>query len=126
MSLANEKNLISLGDRTTSEQREIAQKGGIASGEARRKRKTLAESMKDLLELPISNVRDYNKVAKMGIDPKNIDNSQLIVLGLFNQAKLGDVSAIKELKKMIGEEDTPNNDTIAKLDDVLNKIGGNI
>ena len=30
--MANNKNLESIGDRTTSEQREITKKGGIASG----------------------------------------------------------------------------------------------
>lgn len=127
--MANEKNLkkgVATQYRSGEEAARNGRKGGIASGESRRKRKTLAESMKDLLDLPISTARDYNAVAKMGIDPENIDNSQLIVIALFNRAKSGDVSAIKELKKMIGEDDTPNNDTIAKLDDVLKKIGGNI
>lgn len=36
----NEKNLISIAERTTSEQREIARAGGIASGIARRKKKS--------------------------------------------------------------------------------------
>ena len=35
--MANDENLVSLADRTTSERREIAIKGGKASGEARRK-----------------------------------------------------------------------------------------
>jgi len=52
MRLPNEKNLKSLKQRTTSEQREIAIKGGKASGEARRKRKTLKEELLALLEEP--------------------------------------------------------------------------
>lgn len=47
-------NLIPLQDRTTEEQREIARKGGIASGESRRRRKTLAQVLRDELEKPIS------------------------------------------------------------------------
>lgn len=39
--MANEENLKSLADRTTDEQREIAKKGGIASGKARREKKAL-------------------------------------------------------------------------------------
>ncbi len=124
--MANKKNLIPFNERTESEQRKISSKGGKASGEVRRKRKALSESMKSLLELPISNVRDYNKVARMGISPEDIDNSQLVILALFNQAKRGDVAAIKELKKMIGEDDSPNTDTLDKLDEVLEKIGGNV
>ena len=40
----------------------------------------------------------------MGIDIEDIDNSQLIVLALFNRAKSGDVAAIKELRNLIGED----------------------
>lgn len=48
--MANNQNLISLATRTTSEKREIAIKGGKASGEARRKRKTFKEQMLFMLE----------------------------------------------------------------------------
>lgn len=102
--LANDKNLVPLGNRTTSEQREIAQKGGIASGESRRRRKLLKDSMNALLELPVSSTKEYNALIKMGIDIEDIDNSQLIVLALFNKAKSGDVAAIKELRNLIGED----------------------
>lgn len=44
------ENLISLADRTTEEQREIAKKGGKASGEARRKKRDMRELMKLMLE----------------------------------------------------------------------------
>jgi hypothetical protein len=48
-------------------------------------------------------------------------------LGLFQAAtEKGNVEAFKEFKKLLGEDDTPNNDTLDKLDEVLNKIGGNI
>ena len=41
----NEKNLIPNSERSPSEVRENGKKGGIASGEARRKRKTLKEEL---------------------------------------------------------------------------------
>lgn len=52
--MANEHNLISLGDRTTSEQREIAQMGGIASGVARRERKRAYEVARAILDSTIT------------------------------------------------------------------------
>lgn len=48
--MANEQNLVSLADRTTEEKREIAQKGGKASGEARRNKKLLRDCIDYLLE----------------------------------------------------------------------------
>ncbi len=44
--MANNENLKSIGDRTTSEQQEITKKGGIASGEARRLNARLANLTK--------------------------------------------------------------------------------
>ena len=43
--MANERNLIPNSERTPSELREMARNGGLASGEARRKRKTLKEEL---------------------------------------------------------------------------------
>ena len=43
--MANEHNLIPNRERTPSELREMARNGGLASGEARRKRKTLKEEL---------------------------------------------------------------------------------
>lgn len=50
MADGNIDNLVSLADRTTEEQREIATKGGIASGEARRRKRDMRELMKLMLE----------------------------------------------------------------------------
>lgn len=116
--LANDKNLVPLGNRTKSERREIAQKGGIASGESRRRRKLLKDSMNALLELPVSSTREYNALIKMGIDIKDIDNSQLIVLALFNKAKSGDVAAIKELRNLIGE-DSAEDKSVGQLERLI-------
>ena len=102
--MANEKNLIPYSERSENEARENGRKGGIASGESRRKRKLLKDSMNALLELPVSSTKEYNALIKMGIDIEDIDNSQLIVLALFNRARSGDVAAIKELRNLIGED----------------------
>jgi hypothetical protein len=47
--MANPHNLRSLTTRTMSEQREIARKGGIASGEARREKKLMSQIYADYL-----------------------------------------------------------------------------
>ena len=46
----NEQNLKPFGERTEKEQREIQQKGGKASAEARRKKRDLREALEMLLE----------------------------------------------------------------------------
>ena len=52
--MANEnKNLIPQSERTKDEQREIARMGGIASGKARREKKTIQKILEDLLDSEI-------------------------------------------------------------------------
>lgn len=46
-------NLIPQSERTKEEQREIARKGGIASGKARRRKKLIREQLELLLSLPL-------------------------------------------------------------------------
>ena len=101
--VAGVDNFITLAERTKEEQREIQSAGGKASAESRRRRKALKESMEMLLELPISNMNDYNELAQYGFEMDKADNSVLVVLGLFKAAKGGDVAAQKELRSLIGE-----------------------
>ena len=101
----NEKNLIPNEERTPSERRENARKAGIASGEARRRKKLLKECMIELLDLPVTNRKHWNKLSRMGVDPDNIDNKELLTVALFEKAvSEGDVAAFREIRNLIGED----------------------
>lgn len=82
--MANEQNLVSLADRTTEEQREIARKGGKKSGEVRAARKTLKEEL--LLLLAQGNTQEK------------------ISLALLQKAMNGDTKAYEVLRDTIGEK----------------------
>ena len=91
--MANEQNLVSLADRTTKEKREIGIKGGKASGEARRQKATMRETLKMMLEdIPID---DENKLG--------LTNRQLATLGLINGARSGNATNYKAILETIGE-----------------------
>lgn len=107
----NESNLISLADRTTEEQREIARKGGIASGEARRRKRTLKEELLLLLE--------------------SEDVQQKISTALIERAMICDAmgnKAFEVIRDTIGEkpkEEIEVNDvTNKKFDEICNQLGG--
>jgi len=117
--LPNEKNLIPNSARTPNERRENARKAGIASGEARRAKKTVREYANFLLSLPVSDGRKWNKLSRMGIPPEGIDNKMAVVAALMLAAQAGDVSAAKELRNIIGEDSVQENDALEKLDAVL-------
>lgn len=117
--LANEKNLVPFTSEQSREEAVInGRKGGVASGQAKRRRKLLRDSMNALLELPVSSTKEYNALIKIGIDIEDIDNSQLIVLALFNKAKSGDVAAIKELRNLIGE-DSAEDKSVGQLERLI-------
>lgn len=107
--MANEKNLIPLDKRTKSEQREIQSSGGIASGAARRRKRSLKEAADLYLSLPVTDRRVFNKIARDGVEPEDIDNQMAIVAGLAAAAAQGDSKAAKVLFDLLGDADTGEN-----------------
>ena len=81
--MANEKNLIPFNELTESQQREIASKGGKASVEAKRKRKTLKEELLLMLE------------------DEEVQKS--VAVALIQEAQNGNVKAFGMLRDTIGE-----------------------
>ena len=120
--MANEQNLIPF---TSNQSREEAVKngriGGYASGESRRKRKALRDSMNMLLEKQPS-AKDFDKLVEAGFDPEEIDNSLLITYALFNESKKGNVKAIKELRNLIGEDKPDADAEFTKVDELIASI----
>lgn len=104
----NEDNLVSLADRTTEEVREIARKGGIASGKSRRERKTLKEELLLLLSQG--------------------DTQEKISLSLIQEAMKGNTKAFEVIRDTVGEkpkEEIEVNDvTNKKFDEICSQIGG--
>lgn len=121
--MANEQNLKPQNKRTKSEQREIARKGGIKSGEVRRKKKALKETMQMLLDLPVNNTKIFNKMSEFGIDLGEIDNNTRLMYSLLQKAFTGDVYAIKEVRSVIGED--VNGEALDKLDELLQGLKDN-
>ena len=105
-------NLVPQSKRTKSEQRKVAQKGGKASGEARREKKQLRECAEFLLSLPVSDVRKFNKLARMGVPVEDIDNKVLLVAAMMLEGQTGNVNAFKEIRGLIGEDSAPSGEVI--------------
>ena len=102
--MPNEKNLIPFNERTESEQREIAQKGGIASGAARRRKRSMRQAADYYLSLPETDHRRVNAMLRDQIEPEDVDNQMAVVVGITEQAKRGNPQAANVLLKMLGEE----------------------
>lgn len=124
----NEKNLIPNEERTPSERRENARKAGIASGQARREKKTIQKILAELLDGQIKDSPQFAKLAsKMGVESDKSVKDIFTMVCLLNSVKSGNLGDLERLSKLLGEDkQNENADVMAKLDDVLSKIGGNI
>ena len=112
--------------RSTAEAQENGRKGGIASGVARRRKRSLKEAADLYLSLPVTDNRVYNKLARRGVDPEDIDNQMAMICGLHGRASLGDAKAAKVIVDMIGEnaKEDPVEDQLAKARELLEGIDG--
>ena len=114
--MPNDKNLVSIGDRTTEEQRRITSAGGRASGVARRRKRSLREAADLYLSMPVANRRKWNAIAKEGVDPEDIDNQMAMIIGLTQAAINGDAKAAKLLFELVGDQSGENDEVKVVID----------
>lgn len=88
----NEQNLIPTNKRTKSEQRKIAKMGGVASGIARREKKTLRERLLLMGEQEITN--------KKG---ETMQREDVIALQVSQKAANGDLKAARLYAELTGQ-----------------------
>ena len=100
--MANEKNLVPQTERSPSEAREMGRKGGIASGAARRRKKSLKQKMQLLLSLPAAG-NDQAELAAMGVLPDDMDNEMVLIKALFLAAAEGDTKAFDRIQDVLGK-----------------------
>lgn len=94
--------------RSESEAREKGRNGGIASGEARRRKKTMREALEQLLyhgEVPEST---KNMMRAEGINEDEMTHQMVITRSLIAKAESGDVQAYNAICQMIGEKPADN------------------
>lgn len=117
----NDKNLIPFNQRTESEKREIAKKGGKKSGEVRREQKTYRDMAKAMLSATITDENILNELRGYGFSETDVKAYTL--LGMIKASGNGSHNAFDRLMELIGEkEQNQNENVIAKLDKVLGDI----
>ena len=101
--MANEQNLVPQNKRTKTEQREIARAGGIASGEARRRKKTLKEigDMIGALKITQPEIRQVLKNA--GIEDEDMIRDVGMMFTITTKAQKGDPRCAELIAKIRGQ-----------------------
>lgn len=105
--MANEQNLTPF---TSEQSREEAvkngAKGGRASGESKRRKKTLREQMEMLLSLPVQDEQTRDFIESLGIQPDEVNNALAITLSMYQEALKGNTKAFELIRDTIGEKPT--------------------
>lgn len=95
-------NLIHPGvDRSSEEARANGAKGGVKSGEVRRKRKTFRESLLTILSMPVDDPELLEKLKALGLEPTF---QTAIDLAQIRQAQRGDTDASRFVRDTVGEK----------------------
>lgn len=105
--MANEQNLIPFtSDQSRIEAKKNGHKGGLASGKARREKKTLRELAEMIGAMQVRNPKTIAIMEKAGFDPEQMTNDAAMMMGLQLKAQAGDPAAAKLLAEMRGQYST--------------------
>ena len=91
--------------RTGKQQVEIARQGGIASGIARREKKTIQKILNDFLSTAAKDNPQVAKLAaKMGLRSDDSIKDLFTIVCILNTMKDGNLSDLERLSKLLGEQ----------------------
>lgn len=107
--MSKENNLIPLNERTKEEQREIARKGGIASGKARRKKKLLRQILDEIGESRL-NTNEAKDIAKaLSMNKRDVTYDVAIMFKAVNEAMNGNIKAMEFIRDTRGQNNKNDN-----------------
>lgn len=105
--MANEQNLLRpKRDQTAEERRESARRAGKASAEARRRKRDMRETFRDLLDMPLKEGDLDEVTALAGANRKNVTVGEGIALIMASKAIKGDVRAAEFVRDTSGQRPT--------------------
>ena len=108
--MANTENLEPMMGKnrnlSTEEARRIGSKGGKASGEARRRERTLKETLEKLLSLPIRDEQTKDFIRALGFNDEELNNKTAINVAMYQEALKGNVKAYELIRDTMGEKPT--------------------
>lgn len=104
MGRGKKENLIDAAHRTEDELRKMTRNGGIKSGEARRRKKTMREALEMMMYKTKLNEQTKRMLEAEGIKEDDFNHQMVITRSLIAKAESGDVQAYNAICAMIGEK----------------------
>lgn len=90
--------------RTESEAKEKGRKGGLASGRARRRKKTIRETLRALRDMPVADAKYREFLKKNDVDEKDMTYAVLLSMKMIAAACRGNSQMMQLLIKTLGDE----------------------
>ena len=100
-------NFIPVSERTKEELSEMGRKGGIKSGEVKRQKKQMKETLEILLSMPLNKKKVYEveEIQSWGqLKGKNIDVQTAILIKQIQRALAGDLPAAEFVRDTSGQK----------------------
>lgn len=81
-------------------------------------KRSLKEAADIYLSLPVSDRRRWNKIARRGVDPEDVDNQMAMIIGLTEAATMGDAKAAKVVLDLLGDVAGEEDGGVQIIDDL--------
>jgi hypothetical protein len=110
--MAGKDNLITLDKRTKEEQRAIAKKGGKASGEARRIKKTCRYYFEQFRNMNLTDDKMIEGLKKAGVTDDDVTYGAALAMQTMIKAMKGNAQMMRLAFEMMGENDVQGSTTV--------------
>lgn len=101
--MPNIQNLVPIEHLSNEEAKKRGSAGGKASAEARKKKKSIKETINLMLSMPIINDKTKKQMQQLGYADEDMINQTALVLAMYKKALNGDVNAFNTLSDRSGE-----------------------
>ncbi len=77
----------------------------------------LTEGLRQLLNVSVTDGQQRQRAAELGLDPEKLCNGMLLVIALFEAAKNGNMTAIREILNLL-EKGSADRQEVLIIDDI--------
>ncbi len=121
--MANEQNLIPFNKRSEEEHREYSSRGGKKSGEARRQKKKMKETINMLLALEMPDSEAKEQLRGLGMEDEDLNVQTQILMQQILKAMKGNLASAEFVRSVSDETgaiktDASDADRIVIVDDL--------
>ena len=88
--------------KTKEEAKERGYNGGVKSGIVRRKKRSIREAFKTLMDMPVSFENIQEQMRGLGFEDEDLTNLMAIAVSMFKEAMAGNVKAAELIRDIIG------------------------